>query len=144
MPIARGSIPPENRHSRAHTAFVTLMEPRGILRAPKTPRAKVACAALLLPLTGLLNVVVQLAGVHAKSGEWAWSQSATPPKVHFNGVEYLRIRHPTFPDLPPEDVVVGKTPGGGVIFAAPADPSSQLIYVHDDAHYAVYVRPGGG
>jgi hypothetical protein len=133
--------------------FVTLAQPRRAVRAPTTLGVKVAYVLLLLPLAGLVYAFVHLAGVHARSGEWAWTPSATPPKVPFGGVEYLRIRHPTFPDLPPGDAVVGKTPGGGVIYADPtySDPQdlyvptdSQDLYGPTDSHYAVYARPGGG
>jgi hypothetical protein len=104
----------------------------------------VAWSLLLLPLAGLVYVLVHLAGIHSRYGEWAWSPGATPPKIPFNGVEYSVIPHPTFPDLPAGDVVVGKTQGGGTIYADPTSPRHQYqyLYVRADSHYAVYARPG--
>jgi hypothetical protein len=54
---------------------------------------------------------------HDEYGQWPWARTAVPPKMYFDKRNYVSAGVGSTTGL----VKVGKTPGGGFIFAASAD-----------------------
>jgi hypothetical protein len=59
---------------------------------------------------------------HDEYGQWPWARTAIPPKMYYEHANYVSAGTGSTTGL----VKVGKTPGGGVIFAATADKKTPV------------------
>ncbi len=102
----------------------------------------VALSASVL-VGGLGYVGVHLRHVHDVSWEYRWSPSAAPPRIAFQGRHYLRAGSER--SLPPGEVPLGRTIGGGVIYGPPGPHEYALIGVEVLANGKVtgYALSGG-
>ena len=81
---------------------------------------------------------------HDEYGQWPWARSAVPPLMYYDARHY---QHGTAGTLPAGAVSVGKTPGGGAIFATTTvkKPVPTTIWVQNTKTHAVsqYALSGG-
>jgi hypothetical protein len=125
-------------------------------KARKPPAPKPAAARELRPwqlgvfiLLGLIIAGVFVGVGYAKKshdeyGEWPWARTAVPPAMYYDHRHY---KNPDPGSLPANAVSVGKTPGGGLIFASTAakTPAPTVIWVQHPKTHAVsqYALSGG-
>jgi hypothetical protein len=88
-------------------------------------------------VTGLLIAGIFVGVGYAKKsndeyGQWPWSRTAVPPKMYYDHEKYAGAAAGSKDGL----VVVGKTPGGGTIYASSTatDPAPGSIVVVDPAN----------
>jgi hypothetical protein len=93
---------------------------------PYRPRMTVGLARrhrlVALVVLAVLAVTLAWAGQHIvrvrmRSGEWRWSPSATPPKIVYDGRDYLRGA--TFPRLPEGEVRLVRLATGAWLYGPP-------------------------
>lgn len=95
----------------------------------------------LLVAAGIAGL--RLEHTHEQSWEWRWNPSPTPPKVAFEGRDYSRGQ--PLATLPPGDVRLGTTPGGGVVFGPPRPHryAPTVLEVRSGGHLTGYALMGG-
>src|SRR5262249_19087545 len=96
---------------------------------------------------GIGAIGLRTVQVHAETGEWRLSPSATPPIIRVDGRDYERAGQAPEPPRGTIDVdVVGRTPGGALIYIPPGTPVGgvpTVLHVFDDPRTWAY-RLGGG
>ena len=95
----------------------------------------------LLLVAGL--AALRLEHTHAQSWEWRWKPSPAPPKLAFEGRDDSRGQ--PLATLPPGDVRLGTTPGGGVVFGPPHPHphAPTVLEVESGGHLSGYALMGG-
>jgi hypothetical protein len=73
---------------------------------------------------------------HHEYGEYPWSKSALPPSMFYAHRDY---QHPDTATLTGKEVKVGKSPGGGVVYASTTSkkPVPTQIWVQDPSSKTV-------
>lgn len=98
---------------------------------------------VLAVIGGLGYVAVHLRRVHDVGWEYRWTPSAAPPRISFEGRHYLRGSRQRA--LPPGEVPLGRTPGGGVIYGSAGPHQDAFIGVDVvwSGHITGYALSGG-
>ena len=144
---------PKNRSARSRTAKsrAGAQRPAGS-RPSAAPRPRKELKPWQLAVFIVLGLVI--AGVfvgvgfvkksHDEYGQWPWARTAVPPTMYYDHRGY---KDRTSAALPATPLRVGKTPGGGLIFATTAvkKPVPTVIWVQDPTSHAVsrYALSGG-
>jgi hypothetical protein len=97
---------------------------------------------VVIAMVCLGALLLRLYQVHEQGWEWRLSPSAAPPRISFDGRDYLGSPAPA--GVPARDVQQGRTPGGGVIFAnRDLSLTQTVIWVKTASGSFVYSLQGG-
>jgi hypothetical protein len=103
--------------------------------------------AVLVLLLGISAIGVRTVQVHAETGEWRLSPSATPPVIHLDGRDYRRAGLAQEPEPGTIDAeVVGRTAGGALIYVPPNASGAgvpTVLHVFADPNIWAYELVGG-
>ncbi len=104
---------PKNRPTGPATRGRTTAAPRKELK----PWQLAVFILLGLAIAGIFVGVGFAKKSHDEYGQWPWARTQVPPKMYYDKRNYVSAGVGSTTGL----VQVGKTPGGGLIFAASAD-----------------------
>lgn len=119
-PIGHNLCMPESKKRQPRSRAARPATPGRTTAAPKKelkPWQLAVFIVLGLAIAGLFVGVGFAKKSHDEYGQWPWARTAIPPKMYYEKANYTSAGTGSIAGL----VRVGKTPGGGIIYAATAD-----------------------